>query len=108
MRARLLTLGAVLAFVATAAMAGAEPAWAGDPGGQYGWTDSARKAGVGVMPSGAGTSRRGLRWCRQAAVTHRSATMPSNRPRANMAATAPTGTATTPNTTGGTRWRVAV
>jgi hypothetical protein len=31
----------------------------------------------------------------------------TRQPSANIAATAPTGTATTPNTTGGTRWRVA-
>ena len=60
-----------------------------------------RNAGAAGTPSGAGTSRCGARWWRQAAATHRSAATPSNRPRASMAATAPTGTATTPYDGGG-------
>jgi hypothetical protein len=52
MRARLLIIGTALGLVAATALAGAEPAWAGDPGGQYGWTAAQASGGQLTVQAG--------------------------------------------------------
>jgi hypothetical protein len=50
MRAGRLTLGLALAAVVT--LAGASSAWAGDPGGQYGWTSAQASGGTLAVQAG--------------------------------------------------------
>ena len=52
MRARLLSAGAVFAAVVTLVLAGAGPAWANDPNGQYGWTAAQASGGTLSVQAG--------------------------------------------------------
>jgi hypothetical protein len=52
MRARLLIVGAALAAVVASVLTDAAPAWAGDPGGQYGWTSAQASGGTLTVQAG--------------------------------------------------------
>jgi hypothetical protein len=52
MRARLLTVCAVCVAVMASALVDAAPAWAGDPGGQYGWTSAEASGGTLTVQAG--------------------------------------------------------
>jgi len=52
MRARPLTVCVALATVAVSAVAGAGPAWANDPNGQYGWTAAQASGGTLTVQAG--------------------------------------------------------
>ena len=52
MRARLVAVGAVVAGLVTWAVAGAGPAWANDPNGQYGWTAAQASGGQLTVQAG--------------------------------------------------------
>jgi hypothetical protein len=52
MRARLLSVSAALAALAASVLTGAGPAWAGDPNGQYGWTNAQASGGQLTVQAG--------------------------------------------------------
>ncbi|MDA8285802.1 MAG: hypothetical protein M0Z42_21430, partial [Actinomycetota bacterium] len=52
MRLRLLSVGAVFAALVTWVLAGAGPAWANDPNGQYGWTAAQASGGTLTVQAG--------------------------------------------------------
>jgi hypothetical protein len=52
MRARLLIVGVALVAVVASVFTDAAPAWAGDPGGQYGWTSAQASGGTLTVQAG--------------------------------------------------------
>jgi hypothetical protein len=52
MRARLLSVGLTVAAIVAWVVAGTEPAWAGDPNGQYGWTSAQASGGQLTVQAG--------------------------------------------------------
>lgn len=52
MRARVLTVGVAVAAVVASVVVGLEPAWAGDPNGQYGWTSAQASGGQLTVQAG--------------------------------------------------------